>query len=189
MSQDGAPACARRPAAATPRRGTFSMPDKARILVVANHTADSDELVEELRERAAREPMGVTLVVPAVPRGLAWAADMYSGAAEAEKRLRSAQERLREAGVDLDDARVGSPDPLAAVCDAIHFGHYDEIVVSTLPRHVSRWLKCALPRRIARVPGVPVSHVVSGRQAPSRFRRRTRVAAPRPLEPVRRAHV
>jgi hypothetical protein len=62
------------------------MSPKARVLVVANRTADSSELIAALRQRAARSPTRFTLLVPAVPRGLAWAADMKAGGSEAAPR-------------------------------------------------------------------------------------------------------
>ena len=48
------------------------MSPKARVLVVANRTVDSSELIKALRQRAANSPACFTLLVPAVPRGLAW---------------------------------------------------------------------------------------------------------------------
>ena len=37
---------------------------KTRLLVVANRTADSDDLLAALRERSTRGPIAVTFVVP-----------------------------------------------------------------------------------------------------------------------------
>jgi hypothetical protein len=136
-----------------------------RILVVANRTADSDELVQALRERAARGPARFTLVVPATPSGLAWAADMSAGVPLARRQMHAAEERLRETGLWVDDVRLGSPDPLAAVLDAVNLGTYAEVIVCTLPRRVSRWLKLCLPHRVERVTGLPVTHVVAARAA------------------------
>ncbi len=56
---------------------------KQRILVVANRTADSPELIAALRRQSERAPSSFTLLVPAVPHGLAWAADMKAGWSEA----------------------------------------------------------------------------------------------------------
>jgi len=53
--------------------------ESAHVLVVANRTADSDELLAALDERAQRGPARFTLLVPATPHGVAWAADMNSG--------------------------------------------------------------------------------------------------------------
>jgi hypothetical protein len=135
--------------------------DKARVLVVANRTAESPELRHALKERAAEGPITVTLVVPATPHGIAWAADMHSGGPEAEEHLNRALAGLRAEGLDVADARVGDPDPLAAVEDAVNLEGYDEIFVSTLPGGISRWLKLDLPSRVERATGLPVRHVLA----------------------------
>jgi hypothetical protein len=131
---------------------------KATVLVVANRTAGSDELLEALRARAAQEATRFHLVVPSTPRGVSWAADMHSGSDAAEHDLEGALERLREAGIDIDGS-VGDPDPVAAVQDAANKASYDEVIVSTLPKHVSKWLHLDLPRKTAHATGLPVTHV------------------------------
>jgi nucleotide-binding universal stress UspA family protein len=136
------------------------MPDKARVLVVANRTAESDELRSALRIRAQEGPATFTLLVPATPHGVAWAADMHSGAPEAEEQLQRAVEGLRAEGLEVD-GKLGDPDPVAAVQDEVNFESYDDVVVSTLPTHLSKWLKLDLPHRVERATGLPVRHVVS----------------------------
>ena len=133
--------------------------DKASVLVVANRTAESEELLEALRAKAAEGPVVFTLLVPSTPHGVTWAADMHAGGPEAERHLEAALQRFREAGLEVAEGKVGDPDPVAAVEDAVNFGEFDEIVVSTLPRHVSRWLKLDLPHRVERATGLPVTHV------------------------------
>src|SRR3954447_14963568 len=75
---------------------------KASVLVVANRTAGSDELLEALRERAAQGPATFHLVVPATARGVSWVADMSAGGDDAEHDLEGALGRLRAAGLDID---------------------------------------------------------------------------------------
>ncbi|MEA2398790.1 MAG: hypothetical protein QOK25_2346 [Thermoleophilaceae bacterium] len=135
------------------------MADRAEVLVVANRTAGSPELVEALKERAQRGPAKFHLLVPATPHGAAWMADMHSGGSEAEAHVKAAVERLRNAGLDVDDGKVGDPDPVAAVEDAVNFRDFDEIVVVTLPKHLSKWLKVDLPHRVEHATGLPVQHV------------------------------
>jgi hypothetical protein len=137
------------------------MSTKARILVVANRTVDSSELIAALRQRAARSPASFTLLVPAVPRGLAWAADMKAGGAEATPRAEAGARRMRMAGLEVEAAMVGDPDPLAAVGDTLRVDRFDELVVSTLPRGVSRWLRLSLPHRLRRMTDLPVLHVTA----------------------------
>ena len=74
------------------------MADSARVLVVANRTAESPELLGALKERAARGACEFTLLVPSTPHGLAWAADMHSGEGEAEDHRRAFVDGLRRAG-------------------------------------------------------------------------------------------
>lgn len=130
-----------------------------KILVVANRTADSPDLIEALRGRAAEESTGFTLLVPAVPHGLAWAADMKAGWSEAALRADRAGNRIRQAGLELEEVIVGDPDPFAAVGDVLHAREFDEVVVSTLPRTISRWLAVGLPARLRRTVELPVTEV------------------------------
>lgn len=137
---------------------------KQKILVVANRTADSPELIAALRERAERSPAGFTLLVPAVPHGLAWAADMKAGWSEAIGRAERAADRMRAGGLELEETIVGDPDPFAAVGDALHAREFDEVVVSVLPRTVSRWLAVGLPARLRRTVDLPVTQVEASAQ-------------------------
>jgi hypothetical protein len=130
-----------------------------KILVVANRTADSPDLIEALRGRAAEDVTGFTLLVPAVPHGLAWVADMKAGWAEAALRADRAVAQMRQAGLELDEVIIGDPDPFAAVGDVLHARQLDEVLVSTLPRMISRWLALGLPARLRRTIDLPVSEV------------------------------
>jgi hypothetical protein len=137
---------------------------KASVLVVANRTAGSDELLEALRKRAAEGPARFHLVVPSTARGVSWVADMNAGTDAAEHDLEGALERLRGAGLDID-GEIGDPDPVAAVQDAANAASYEEIIVSTLHKHVSRWLKLDLPSKAAHATGLPVTHVEASAKA------------------------
>jgi hypothetical protein len=137
------------------------MADRAEVLVVANRTAGAPELLEALKERAERGPVKFHLLVPSTPHGVTWAADMHAGGDEAEAHVNAAVERLRAEGLEVDDGKVGDPDPVAAVEDAVNFKEFDEIIVSTLPKHLSKWLKVDLPHRVERATGKPVTHVTA----------------------------
>ena len=128
------------------------MPWKQQVLVVANLTATSHELLGVLRERVQREPTEVHLVIPASPLG--------SGRQAAMQTLEDALEKVRSAGLDADGA-VGHPDPFLAVMEVWDPKRYDEIVVSTLPIGASKWLHAGLPERIGRATGALVTHVVA----------------------------
>jgi hypothetical protein len=58
------------------------------------------------------------------------------------------------------EAKVGDADPLAAISDECNFSDYDELIVSTLPLHVSKWLRVDLPRKAQAATGLPVTHIV-----------------------------
>jgi hypothetical protein len=133
----------------------------ANVLVVANRTAESPELLEALKQRAAEGDVVFSLLVPATPHGVAWAADMHSGGGEAEQHMENAVERMRSEGLQMAAGKVGDPDPVAAVQDEVNFTKYDEIVVSTLPGGISKWLKLDLPHRVERATGLPVTHVTA----------------------------
>jgi hypothetical protein len=129
------------------------------VLVVANRTAESDELQQALKDRAAKgDSPKFTLVVPSA-HGLAKAANPDEEIPEVQAHVDNAVARLREAGLDIEGT-LGDPDPVAAVQDAHNMGNYDEVIVSTLPTHLSKWLRVDLPRKAAHATGLPVTHVV-----------------------------
>lgn len=132
---------------------------RQKVLVVANRTADSPDLTEALCRQAAEGPTSFTLLVPAVPHGFAWAADMKAGWSEAALRAERAGGHMRRQGLELEEVIVGDPDPFAAVGDVLHAREFDEIVVSTLPRTISGWLAVRLPARLRRSLDLPVVEV------------------------------
>ena len=114
-----------------------------------------------MKERAAKgDDVTFMLLVPAAPHGVAWAADMHSGGDEAQDHLGKAVTSLREAGLEVE-GKLGDPDPQAAVQDEANFGNYDEVIVSTLPLRISKWLKVDLPHKVEHATGLPVTHVVA----------------------------
>ena len=136
------------------------MAAEARVLVVANRTAESPELLDALRTRTLQGPCAFTLVIPSTPHGLGWAADMHGGGEEAERHRDAFVEELRVEGLKVEDAKVGDPDPLAAIQDECNFSEYDELIVSTLPLKLSKWLHLDLPSKAGAATGLPVTHVV-----------------------------
>jgi hypothetical protein len=140
------------------------MTPKKRILVVADKTAESPDLIAVLHRRAEDDGAAFTLLVPAVPHGLAWVADMKAGWSEAVARAERAANRIRREGLELEDAIVGDPDPFAAVGDVLHVREFDEVIVSVLPKSISRWLALGLPARLRRTTDVPVVQVTAHSQ-------------------------
>ncbi|HWD65258.1 MAG TPA: hypothetical protein VG405_08790 [Solirubrobacteraceae bacterium] len=132
---------------------------KKNVLVVANVTASSEELLAALSRLAEGTTSQFTLLVPATP---------FAGGREAaQSALDMALSRLREAGLAVA-GQLGDPDPCLAVSEIWNPREYDEIVVSTLPLGSSKWLHAGLPERIGRLTGAPVTHVVSQPSPPAR---------------------
>ncbi len=135
------------------------MPTPARVLVVANRTAATPALRAAVGERADQGPARFHLVVPASPHGMHRVVDPEeAGREEAAARLEEALPLLEDAAGSEVTGEVGSADPLAAIMDALYHHGFDEIILSTLPRRLSRWLRVDLPSK-ARALGLPVTHV------------------------------
>jgi hypothetical protein len=135
------------------------------LLVVANRTVDSPELMDALKERAQAGPIHATLLAPT----------MWSERDEAQQRLAAAVAALAESDVPAE-GMIGDADPIVAVQEAWNPGRYDEVVVSTLTEGASRWLQIDLPHRVARLTDCQVRHIA----VPVRQPEAHAPAAPRP---------
>jgi hypothetical protein len=126
---------------------------RARILVVAHRTAATPLLLNEVRRRA-REGYRFDLLVP----------DLQEGE-DPEATLELALPLLQEAaGAPLGAMAERGSDPWEALRRTVETGRYEEVIVSTLPLGVSRWLERDLPSR-ARKLGVPVTVVTAAGRA------------------------
>lgn len=131
----------------------------AHVLVVANQTSAGPALLEAVRLRAQRSPARFTLVMPAATHGLDRVMDPEDADRdESQRRLDDALPLLSEAAGSKVEGQVGDASPLAAIEDAVNFGDYQEIIISTLPRKLSHWLKLDLPAKAAGL-GLPVTHI------------------------------
>jgi len=129
------------------------------VLLVANRTATTGSLHETVKRLAESRATTFHLLVPAVPQGLHRIVDPeVAGHEEARAQLEAALPTLSEAAGSEVTGEVGSADPFAAIQDAIGSRRVDEIVISTLPKRMSRWLKVDLPSK-TRGLGLPVTHV------------------------------
>lgn len=130
-------------------------------LIVANQTLPSPDLADAIAARIRDGVAVFHVVVPATPpaRGFTW--DEEESRAEGAARLATFLERLRELGVEAT-GEVGDRDPVAAVRDALRGRVVDEIVLSTLPPGVSRWLGQDVPSRLRSAVSVPVEVVYEG---------------------------
>jgi hypothetical protein len=136
-----------------------------RVLVVAHRTAATPALLQAVRDRAARGPCTFTLLVPNMAHGLHRVTDPEDQAEdEAQAVLELALPLLEDAAGGPVEGMVGDPEPLNAIQDAVNLRGVDEIIISTLPARVSRWLKLDLPHKVEGL-GLPVTTVVAKERA------------------------
>jgi len=137
----------------------------ARVLVVAHKTAATPALLAAVAQRAARGPATFALLVPNAAHGLHRVVDAADGDhSEAEQALALALPLLEEAAGGPVAGKVGDANPLDAIADAVNIDGYDEIILSTLPARVSRWIKMDLPSKVGGL-GLPVTTVVAKERA------------------------
>ena len=79
---------------------------------------------------------------------------------EVDQVLALALPLLAEAAGAPVDGLVGDASPLDAIQDAINVRGFDEIIISTLPARVSRWMKLDLPSKLSGL-GLPVTTVTA----------------------------
>ena len=137
------------------------MPDPARVLVVAHQTAATDPLLDAVRERGQQGEVRFHLVVPKHVHGIERVLDPEdAGDEDARQVLDQALPKLSEAANSEVTGSIGDAEPLLAIEDAVNLGIYDEMILSTLPLGVSRWLKLALISK-ARALWLPVTQVLA----------------------------
>jgi hypothetical protein len=127
----------------------------AHVLVVANRTAATQALLDAVRARVERD--GAVYFHLLVPRS----AGAHAVVDRAVPLIEAAAHRPVTGSVARRD------DPMDAIEEALHDGDFDEIILSTLPPHVSRWLHMDLPSRVAHL-GLPLTLVVGQDLRPSR---------------------
>ena len=108
-----------------------------RVLIVASRTASTPRLIEEVGRRARANPCEFALLIPDVTNRQA-----------ADWTLDTAQRSLRPAARGKIAGLVGGPDPFESVKEAVRDGNFDEIIISTLSKKTSKWLRRDLIRRV-----------------------------------------
>jgi hypothetical protein len=150
-----------------------------RVLVVANQTICGRELRGELRKRVEAGQCSFYVLVPntaaahyrVVPAAGGFvpmpSVAAARGPATDEEATEEARDRLGQILAELGelgaqaDGHLGAANPVEAVEDTLANHEFDEVIVATLPRRVSRWLGSDVPERIERRFGLPVTTVVA----------------------------
>jgi hypothetical protein len=124
------------------------------VLVVANRTAATPTLLDEVKRVAAEGPTEFSLLIPDSP------------GTHTDWTLELALPLMERAAKNKVEGLTGEEDPFEAVRGVLAEGQYDLVMISTLPRRVSQWLRRDLPRRVEGL-GVPVQVITpeSGRVA------------------------
>lgn len=155
------------------------------VLIVANRTVGGDDLADEVRRRVSDGSWEFHLLVPvasavssvvAIGTAVGDAANILPTASlEVTDERQIARDRLAfglewlgslgatatgELTTDCDAAAVVARIVDASASDGA--SSIDEVIVSTLPTTISRWLRQDLPHRIARRVTIPVT-VITGR--------------------------
>jgi hypothetical protein len=133
-----------------------------RVLVVAYRTAATPALLDAVRDRASRGPCAFTLLVPGGAHGMHRLLDPddHRDLGEAQLVIELALPLLEEAADGPVEGVVGAADALDAIQDAVNLRGFDEIIISTLPARVSRWMRIDLPHKVAGL-GLPVTTVTA----------------------------
>jgi hypothetical protein len=148
-----------------------------RYLVIANQTLAEAELTQAIRQRLEAGPSSFYVLVPNTSAGdlaarIARGAPIAPAVADvtadhlatehARHRLGQLLDDLRGLGADVD-GDLGDPDPLKAATELLERQQFDEIILSTLPQPISKWLGMDLPHRLHRHCGLPVTTITTKR--------------------------
>jgi hypothetical protein len=124
-------------------------PDR-RVLIVANRTAATPHLLDAVKRYAREQPTTFTLLIPDASRSehSDWTLELALPMLE------------RAAGGRVHSITDTTGDPFDAVRTTLAAGAYDRVLISTLPRRISKWLRRDLPKRVEAL-GVPVDVVTA----------------------------
>jgi hypothetical protein len=123
------------------------------VLIVANRTSATPTLLDAVKRYAREQPTTFALLIPDAPKSehTDWTLEL------ALPLLR------RAAGGPVEGLTGASGDPFEAIRQVLAEDGYDRVIISTLPRRVSKWLRRDLPRRVESL-GVPVEVITPERE-------------------------
>ena len=125
----------------------MSASGEARVLVVANRTAATPRLLDEVSQRRKSGPGEFALLIPDV-----------TDRKKADWTLETAVPMLRRSAGGPVEGIVGGVDPFGSVQNAVRDRNFDEIIISTLSKKTSKWLRRDLVRKVEGL-GLPVTAV------------------------------
>jgi uncharacterized membrane-anchored protein len=143
-------------------------PSHASVLLLAGWTAATPAVLDAVRERVASGPVSFHLLVPNPSD--------YGEITDSERRRHHAEgERVLALALPLLEEAAGGPvegsvsirhDAMDAVEETLRDAEFHEIIVATMPRHISHWLHVDLPQRLSHT-GLPVTTVTARERAPA----------------------
>lgn len=136
-----------------------------RYLVVSHKTLGGAHLLDELHRLREDDPYCTFhLVVPEHHPAVHGWGEEHEVRRAAQAALDEMLDRLAAIGIGAD-GEVGDANPIYAVGDVLRREGgraFAGIVLSTLPKGVSRWWRFDVPRRMAAAyPNLPLTHVVA----------------------------
>jgi hypothetical protein len=136
----------------------MAIDELTRILVVADWTVEATDVVAECRRRAERDPALFILIVPAWLHGLDWAGDPRAAMPCAHEQVVTLARLCVDAGLTVEVAGVGDPDPISAMGDALADHAATGVLLCTRGRHLPSH-PLDLAHRAHRATGLPVHRV------------------------------
>jgi hypothetical protein len=141
---------------------SINAPSLSRLLVVADWEVDLREVALSCARRSKQREQPIALLVPAWLHGADWVGDPYASVPCARRALTELAALCDSAGLRVESAEVGDPDPGAAIIDAQLSQPVDELMLCVRERRLGSH-PFDLAHRIARTTGLSVERVVIAR--------------------------
>jgi hypothetical protein len=148
-----------------------------RILAVADWDLEPAAVVSELSARVDGGPASAGLLVPARLHGIDWAGDPRSSRPCAERQLLALEGIGRQLGLQIEAAKIGDPEVVPAISDALDEWPAAEILLFDRRRRLALPHALALPRRIERATHLPVTRIAVPTVAPQRGGQSARIVS------------